>query len=122
MDIQDLEKALRNIVGLPVFFDSKGYDKEVYFRILNTTLPKQQHVCRQIVRLEKKLNHEFIITPLFYTPEETIRLYPEAAMPQSVTTKNPLHAEREPFFDEVNAWNLEESGHTPHRQQYCSQT
>ena len=66
-------------MGLPVFFDSKGYDKEVYFRILNTTLPNQQHVCRQIVRFEKELNHEFIITPLFYTPEETIRLYPEAA-------------------------------------------
>ena len=79
MDIQDLEKALRNILGLPVFFDSKGYDKEVYFRILNTTLPNQQHVCRQIVHFEKELNHEFIITPLFYTPEETIRLYPEAA-------------------------------------------
>lgn len=107
MDIQKLENILENRLKLPVIFESKGYSKECYFYILNTEYRSQNFVSREIIKIEKELKNEFIITPIFYTPEETLETFPEYFMPQTSTAKNQIHIQDE-AFDAMTADNLEE--------------
>ena len=106
MDIQTLEKMLENRLNCPVIFESKGYLKERYFRILNVEYGFQNLISREIIRIEKELNNEFIITPVFYTPEETLHSFPEYSMPQTSTIKNPVSIQSE--ASGMTACNLEE--------------
>lgn len=106
MDIQDLERFLENRLKRPVVFESAGYLKERYFRIFNTEYSFQNIVSREIIAIEKELNNEFIITPIFYTPEETLQTFPEYVMPQTSTVKNPIYIQSE--NSEMTACDLEE--------------
>ena len=71
MTIKELEKLLEKRLNYPVVYIAKSGIKEHYFRIFNIEYKLQNIVCKEIIAIEKELNNEFIITPIFYTPEET---------------------------------------------------
>ena len=106
MDIQNLERMIQEKLGHLVLFHSHGAGKELYFNIFNVESDQRHELCLKLIQIEADFP-DYVITPVFYSAEETMQYFPEFAVGYTTSVKKSCRIKD--IFNEVcDAQELEE--------------